>query len=231
MPPRRHAACLAISAALALACAALTLGCASTLERGFTHANDATSERGLPLEPGERALLAAIFGPTLDLDPIRLVSGSIAGSGTARTLQNTIYFTPSADVRRPAFRASDEFLRLLVHETTHVWQFQNVGLRYIADSLYDQAMGGVTHGSRLVAYRYVVDPEQPFSRLGTEQQAKLIEDYALVRLLGRKPAGCDSCEGAAPGAFEEQVHVLLRRDVNPEFAPLDGKALLHVLGR
>ncbi|MCB9788624.1 MAG: hypothetical protein H6744_18255 [Deltaproteobacteria bacterium] len=221
---------LQLFAALA-ACLASCASGTARLERGVTVANRAASKSGLPLSAGERTLLAAIFGPTLDLDPIRLVSGSLAGTGTARTVQNVIYFTPAQDVRRPAFRASDEFLRLLVHEATHVWQFQNVGIRYIADSLYDQAVGGVTHGTRLVAYRYEVHPEVPFSKLGTEAQGKLIEDYALARLIERRPGGCDGCEAETPASFAARVEPILRRDVNPEFVPLDRAAVLGALGR
>jgi hypothetical protein len=88
-------------------------------------------ERALT-EP-ERALLRQVFRGSVALYNVRLVTG-FAGLFSVNdrpfTLGNTIYMKgddPAAN------------LDTLVHECTHVWQFQNAGVRYATDALWAQA--------------------------------------------------------------------------------------------
>lgn len=88
--------------------------------------------RGRTLTAREEAVLAAIYRRSVDLRLVRIVEGR-AGlfSLNARpfTLGNQIYMKS---------KSLPENMRTLVHECCHVWQHQNVGLRYIGDALWAQ---------------------------------------------------------------------------------------------
>jgi hypothetical protein len=85
------------------------------------------------LTEAERDLLRHVFGGSVALYNVRVVQG-FAGLFSTNdrpfTLGNTIYLK---DVN-PAVEPDT-----LVHECTHVWQFQNVGTRYTTDALWAQA--------------------------------------------------------------------------------------------
>jgi hypothetical protein len=61
--------------------------------------------------------------------------------------------------------------RLLVHETTHVWQGKNstMALTYVFSSVLNQGL----HGG--AAYSYVAG--QPWRSYNAEQQASIVEDW------------------------------------------------------
>jgi hypothetical protein len=81
----------------------------------------------------ERELLRQVFRGSVALYNVRLVVG-FAGLFSVNTrpftLGNTIYMKGDD----PATN-----LDTLVHECTHVWQFQNLGVRYATDALWAQA--------------------------------------------------------------------------------------------
>jgi hypothetical protein len=85
------------------------------------------------LTDAERTMLKQVFRGSVALYNVRLVEG-FAGLFSANprpfTLGNTIYM-----------KGDDPALNLdtVVHECTHVWQFQNVGVRYATDALWAQA--------------------------------------------------------------------------------------------
>lgn len=98
--------------------------------------------RGRPLTTGERTILQRIFHESIDYDVIRLVIGASGVYGVfsdrAFVKGNTIYMK---DRYPDSTSTEDEKLDkegLLVHETTHVWQFQNRGTRYISEAVYAQ---------------------------------------------------------------------------------------------
>jgi hypothetical protein len=95
--------------------------------------------------------------------------GSVGGY--ARTVGNTIYF-PGASSRNMA---------LLVHELTHVWQYQTQGWSYAPEAIWAQ----VTEG-----YSYTPDGQSPDQALllarqvgrtltsfNLEQQGDILADY------------------------------------------------------
>jgi len=87
------------------------------------------SDRTLTKE--EKAALTLVFRKSLALYNIRLKSNN--GAGGTFTLDNTIY-TNIPNLNVP--------LHTLVHECTHVWQYQNLGSRYLAEALGAQAIYG-----------------------------------------------------------------------------------------
>lgn len=129
------------------------------------------------LTSSERDVLKPVFRGSVALYNVRLVEG-FAGLFSANsrpfTLGNTIYmkgYTPATN------------LETLVHECTHVWQFQNVGVRYATDALWAQAtIAGQGE------YVWEDEPARGNTRwedFNREAQAALVED---VWQLGTGPA-------------------------------------------
>lgn len=84
------------------------------------------------LTKAEKVVISSVFRNSLALHNIRIKSGNGMVQG-ASTLNNTI-FTDAPNLALP--------LHTLVHECTHVWQYQNLGTRYLADALGAQAIFG-----------------------------------------------------------------------------------------
>lgn len=129
----------------------------------------------------ERSLLERIFHQSLALSDIRIVEGRCGlfdVNDRPFTLGNAIYMkqtTPS------------DWFAVLVHEATHVWQFQSAGARYIGSALRAQFfLGSDAHG--LLAYRWQREVPKPWSDLNPEAQAQVIEDLYLFGGLEDAPA-------------------------------------------
>ncbi len=139
------------------------------------------------LTPPERVLLGRIYEDSIDLARVRVrapVTGLLGVTRRAFVIENTL-FVP------------ERFLPLqttvLVHELCHVWQHQNGGHSYIADSLEAQLVGdgyrlekGLREGRR-------------WASLNCEQQATLVE------------------EGYEQGAFDGRPFTLKGRDYTDAF--------------
>lgn len=127
------------------------------------------------LTPGERALLDRVFDGALDFEPIVVrenLSGLLNVSRRAFVIENTIHLPMPPHAAPP---------HLLVHEATHVWQFQHGGHAYIADSIVAQTFGdgyelekGLLQGRR-------------WHELNCEQQATLIEHAWVQRCFDGRP--------------------------------------------
>ena len=132
-----------------------------TLETFLIQNQGALATAGRPLTPTERRILEGVFGMSLNLDRIRLTQTNVAVNGRAYTLGNTIRFPTGATVD----------LRTLVHESTHVWQYQTKGAGYLSDSVWHQATGGQA------AYDVTIVAGQSIHRYHAEQQAMIVERY------------------------------------------------------
>ncbi len=114
------------------------------------------------LNSQERDLLVKIFGDSIDLDPVRIGYTKLIGGGTlAYTMGNKILIHQSTKLSAAK----------LVHEMTHVWQYQTRGTRYLSDSALHQAVQG------LDAYNVDIVPGQAFDKYAAEQQAVIVEQY------------------------------------------------------
>ena len=121
----------------------------------------------------ERRLARPIFGNSLDYDRVRLISSDTL---QYRTVGNNIYLPPSFSI------TDASMAQTLIHELTHVWQYQHGGTSYISGSLSDQIVAAITEGSRNFAYDYTIGPDQSFFDFGYEQQAAIVEHYfAMLR--------------------------------------------------
>ena len=144
-----------------------------TLELWALRNQEFLSFSGSPLLPDERSTAESVFGSSLDYDAIRIVHSPVIAAPT--TFGNTIRVPP-------AYAIPDH---VLIHELTHVWQYQTMGSGYISDSALHQAAAAVgslfRRGTldRSGAYRYTIVPGQSFHDYTAEQQAQIVEDYFL----------------------------------------------------
>jgi hypothetical protein len=122
----------------------------------------ALASPGRPLNARERQLLHDVFRESVNLDVVRIAYTDLGVQGRPYTLANVI--------RIP--RGGDPFSdRTLVHEVTHVWQYQTRGTGYIPDSLLHQAV----HGSE--AYSVTLASGRSFYDYAAEQQAVIVEQF------------------------------------------------------
>jgi hypothetical protein len=96
---------------------------------------------------------------------VRIVETSLIAAPT--TLGNNIRISPRYSLDDAT----------LIHELTHIWQFQNRGTGYVSDSLSHQLAGILGSGDRNAAYAYAIVPGMAFDRYTAEQQAMIVEDY------------------------------------------------------
>ncbi len=141
----------------------------------------------------EREALVRVFGDSIDPDAIRLKVGG-AGIGSindrAFTSGNTIYMKkdPNRAEDWPAHYTPEQrqaaWVELLVHESVHVWQFQNFGSSYQANSLGNQALSPAVPNVPTVdghvlpnEYNWMIGQDQGkgWEELNDEQKAELIE--------------------------------------------------------
>lgn len=126
-----------------------------------------------PLSDGERRLARGVFGDAFDLDKVR-IAPHLPGR-TAMTLGSTVHFPRDA----PADFATEP-LRVqawLIHELTHVWQFQTQPGRTVLSWAGVVASGGYGPSQRGYDYRHPFE----WTRLNLEQQARVVEHAFLLR--------------------------------------------------
>ncbi|PTL79325.1 hypothetical protein [Vitiosangium sp. GDMCC 1.1324] len=122
------------------------------------------------LSDAEVQLLRRVFGDGISYGPVRLVRmapfiASINGN-RAFVLGNTLNLpSPDYDALQRGEKAW-----LLVHECTHIWQYQHHGWGYVAASLWAQGFGD--------GYDYVkaLRAGTPWRKMNPEQQAQFIQD-------------------------------------------------------
>lgn len=131
----------------------------------------ATRIRGLT--PGERALIASVFGNTLDSRGVTFRQNKwwfLQPRGVVMAPDGHIWFHPKNAAWRDDFSDAPLPLRaLVVHELVHVWQRQ--------------------HGINLLlrrhpfsTYRYLpLKTGKPFRAYGIEQQAEIVRHAYLLR--------------------------------------------------
>jgi len=97
-----------------------------------------------------------VFADSVDYSKIEITRDSMMSTGAPKTLGNTIHL--QSNWGGPIFQPGDSMeltdlgRELLIHEMTHVWQYQHGGLAYIGDSLWAQLKASLGSGSRNGAY-------------------------------------------------------------------------------
>jgi len=126
--------------------------------------------------PGEIAMLSPIFNNTVDFSTVDIKSGGgmdprawgPIATGNAVTLGDTIHF-PSSGYQSDFSTASLSDQAWLVHEMTHVYQYQNE-----PDYSWTKA---AREGLRSDTYKYNLKDHGCFNDYRYEQQAAIVADY------------------------------------------------------
>ncbi len=128
---------------------------------------------GRPLLSSEIALARPIFGNTIDYSKVRLIPTSVA---EFTTVGNNIRVSSNFTISVPFFAET------LIHELTHVWQYQHSGTSYISVSLAAQIAASLKTPSRNFAYDYQIAPDKSFFSYLPEQQGLIVQNYfAMLR--------------------------------------------------
>ncbi len=164
----------------ALACALFDLAGGPELAQAVMRLGTNTSR----LTPAEIATLASVFGPrALRYQDIRIAQGGILNAvfryngGRAFATWHTIHLP--ADSRQN--------LALLVHEVTHVFQYERVGSAYIGEALAAQRRQG------MACYQYggpaglqsCLHKGKRYRDFNREAQAQIAQDYFARRAMGK----------------------------------------------
>jgi hypothetical protein len=152
--------------------------------------------QGRRLSIREEALARTVFGNSVAYDRVRVLTTGIApGTTPGNTIRLPSDFTivdwraaeDPATQQRPL---NHEYAQLLIHEMTHVWQYQHAGPGYVTTSLGQQLVASMTRGSRNFAYAYTLNGGESFFDFAPEQQAFIVENYyAMMRDQGFLDAG------------------------------------------
>ncbi len=129
---------------------------------------------GRPYTPEERGIIDWVFWNNDTWWAWRVMikegfCGLLSVSDRATTLKSEIYMKNKRDTLD-----ADAYKKLLVHESTHVWQWWNGGSSYILDSITYQ---GLYYLGGAYAYNWssAVDSGTQWPGLQAEQQAKFVE--------------------------------------------------------
>jgi len=149
----------------------------------------------------ERAEAQLVFGDGLDYERVRIVEGHyfppnfIADIGAffqgkkrtwdnAITLGNTTYFPRPLRTTPEALAQDLTDMGWLMHELTHVWQYQQVGWRYLYETLRVQTQLGLAaynylgvHRTKQLALRTAFAEKRRFEDFNFEQQGEFARDY------------------------------------------------------
>lgn len=132
-----------------------------------------------------------IFHDTIDYSKIRITRDSMYALGAPRTIGNTIHLKstpPWNNFEGDGLKLSEQGRSTLIHEMTHVWQYQNGGLAYIPQSVIAQLRAAIGAGGRGGAYDWAAahKAKLPWSRWNPEQQAAAVERYNELLKAGKQ---------------------------------------------
>jgi hypothetical protein len=140
-----------------------------TLEVFAALHGDLLSSEARGLTQRELDVARPIFASSIAYEAVRIVVAPFANAPT--TLGNFIRVSP--EIRRQGMPDST-----LIHELTHIWQFQTRGMRYMSNSLCAQVTAIITEGDRNYAYDLTgtdVVRAGSIDRLPAEKQAMFVE--------------------------------------------------------
>jgi hypothetical protein len=164
---------------------------------------DATIGQAPPVDPdtdskSSRALTSAeiayadkVFRGSIDYSKVKIAKGGISTAGDyARTIGNTIHMPKNA-FASGSMELDPDHSDLLVHEMTHVWQYQHHGWTYAPAALWAQLI----HGGGAYNWRPAAKKGVSWNDLNPEAQGDAVKDYnAALRAVISGNAGADDYE-------------------------------------
>jgi hypothetical protein len=131
--------------------------------------------RPSPLTSAEVQLGRSVFGSSIDFTRVRIAPSPVIAAPT--TLGDTIRVPPSYVM--PA--------HVLIHELTHIWQYQTKGTAYVSDSAFHQSAAwitsaiksGISQASRGGAYNPTIVSGKSIHAYTAEEQATIVEQFFL----------------------------------------------------
>ena len=127
------------------------------------------------LTAGEIALAEGVFGGAIDYANVTIRDRS--WGATAICFGSHITFPPHHPAPKDFASEGVRLQAWLIHELTHVWQFQTAPLRTIASWAGVLASGG--YGAGQPGYRYAL-PLKGWDAYNLEQQASIVEHAFLL---------------------------------------------------
>ena len=129
-----------------------------------------------PLTPGERKIVAFMFGDAIDPEAVEIRHRRWWPFQPRNVLMapcGHLHVPAESDLWSEDYSAEDVKLQgLFVHEMTHVWQAQAKGRFYLPLMRHPFCL-----------YSYALKPGRPFEYYGIEQQAEIVR-HAFVQRLG-----------------------------------------------
>lgn len=184
------------------------LFCAAALGGGILGLPGCVTSGGLqprPLTPRERDMARTVFGETIRYDDVKVYNGAprIAGIVPLDRMDaiapgGNIFLVDPGTQHADMSQADAASRKFLIHELTHVWQYQqgrNVNLE--AAGLFIR--NGFNYDKR--AYAYDLFATKKFTDLNLEQQADMVEDYFALREM--PPANWPADRAQRMARFEE----------------------------
>ncbi len=131
------------------------------------------------LTEGEIELARSVFSDSLQLQDVRLKTAWWVLKNYAVSPNGHIYFH-KANWLADFSQASLGKQSWLIHELTHVWQWQQ-GLKVVRGALINRR------------YSYHLKVGKSFFKYGIEQQARMVQDYFIRRQLGQQCQDLAAC--------------------------------------
>jgi hypothetical protein len=128
-----------------------------------------------PLTDGEVALARQVFGAAIDYD--RVTVSDRSWGWAAIVFGSRITFPPHHPAPRDFAREGVRLQAWLIHELTHVWQFQTAPGRTLMS--WAQVLVGGGYGPGQPGYRYAL-PLRDWDDYNLEQQASIVEHAFLL---------------------------------------------------
>lgn len=135
------------------------------LENLATQYGSALSKSSRELTSPEKDIVTPVFEHSVLYTRVRIVVAIAVAAPT--TLGNNIRIPPG-------YTLNDH---TLVHEMTHIWQFQTKGNAYISDSVLHQTAAILSGGDRNAAYNYTIVKGKSIYDYTAEHQAMIVEDF------------------------------------------------------
>ena len=135
-----------------------------TLEVFALQSGGALAMRSRRLSPAEKDAASFIFQNALDLTPIRVITSRFTKAP----------FTVGNNIRT---RTGQLPLAVMIHELTHVWQYQTKGMQYVSDSVFHQGKAFLFSGDRNAAYSSRIQPGKSIHDYTAEHQASIVEHF------------------------------------------------------